>query len=108
MWIICKHFPIASEMRPLVVCLFGIHWVMTLRVMDLLSSWQGSFGWHCNAAIWKIVPHCLIRAIGGRGMLEVLRVVSSLSLSLNLFSFYLCWIGLKLVKLSLVILSQIC
>ena len=63
MWIICKHFPIASEMRSLVVCLFGIHWVMTLRVMDLLSSWQGSFGWHRNAEIWKIVPHCLIRCI---------------------------------------------
>ena len=38
-------------------------------------------------------------------MLEVLKVVSSLSLSLNPFSFFLCWIEVELFKLSLVILS---
>ena len=54
------HCPIVSKMWSLVFCLFGIHWVMPLRVMDLLVSWQGSFGRYCNAAIWKIVPYCLM------------------------------------------------
>ena len=47
------HCPIAYKMWSLVFCLFGIHWVMPLQVMDLLASWQGSFGWHCNADIWN-------------------------------------------------------
>lgn len=50
----------ASEMWSFVFYLFDIHWVMPLLVMDLLASWQGSFGRHPNAAIWKIVPQCLI------------------------------------------------
>ena len=29
------------------------------RALDLLASWQGSFGQHRNVAIWKLVPHCL-------------------------------------------------
>jgi hypothetical protein len=43
--------------------LFGVHWVMPKRVVDLLASWQGSFRRHKHGGIWKYVPHCLLWCI---------------------------------------------
>lgn len=38
-------------------------WVMPRRVVDLLACWRGIWGNHQIAAIWKMVPLCLIWCI---------------------------------------------
>ena len=38
------HCLIAYELWPMVFFLFGIHWVMPYKVIELLASWQGKFG----------------------------------------------------------------
>ena len=55
--------PIACELWSLVFCLFGIHWVMPQKVIELFESWQGRFGRHRNIELWRIVPHCLLWCI---------------------------------------------
>ena len=51
--------PIAYEVWSMVFCLFGIHWVMPYKVIELLASWQGKFGRHQNIDLWRFVPHGL-------------------------------------------------
>ena len=50
----------AWELWDMVCSLFGVHWVMPARVLDLLSCWQGSLGRHQNCFIWRAVPHCVM------------------------------------------------
>ena len=57
------HCPIACELWSLGLCLFGIHWVMPLKVIGLFESWQGMFGRHRNIDLWRLVPHCLLWCI---------------------------------------------
>ena len=57
------HCPIACELCSLVLCLFGIHWVMPHKAIELFESWQGMFGRHRNTDLWRIVPHCLLWCI---------------------------------------------
>ena len=57
------HCPIACELCSLVLCLFGIHWVMPHKAIELFESWQGMFGRHRNTELWRIVPHCLLWCI---------------------------------------------
>ena len=57
------HCPIACELWSLVLCLFGIHWVMPHKVIGLFESWQDMFGWHRNIVLWRLVPHCLLWCI---------------------------------------------
>ena len=54
------HCPIASELWSLVFCLFGIHWVMSLKVFE---CWQGKFKQHRNIDFWRLVLHCLMWCI---------------------------------------------
>ena len=55
--------PMAWELWAMVCSLFGVHWVMPARVLDLLSCWQGSLGQHQNGVIWRAVPHCVMRCL---------------------------------------------
>ena len=57
------HCPIAFEIRSLLFCLFGLHWVMPHKVIELFESWQGKFGRHCNIEFWRLVSHCLMWCI---------------------------------------------
>ena len=57
------HCPLAWELWSLVFRLFGLHWVMPLKVIELFESWQGKFEWHHNIDFWRIVPHCLMWCI---------------------------------------------
>ena len=57
------HCSIAFELRSLEFCLFGIHWVMPHKVIELFESWQGKFGHHRNIGFWRLVPHCLMWCI---------------------------------------------
>ena len=57
------HCPVAFELWFLVFCLFGIHWVMPHKVIEVFESWQGTFGRHRNIGLWRLVPHCLVWCI---------------------------------------------
>ena len=57
------HCPVACELWSLMFCLFGLHWVMSLKVIELFESWLGKFGWHRNIDFWRLVPHCLMWCI---------------------------------------------
>ena len=57
------HFPQVFELWSLVFCLFGLHWVMPHKVIEMFKSWQGKFGRHRNIEFWRIVPHCLMWCI---------------------------------------------
>ena len=54
------HCPIAFELWSLVFCLFGLHWVMPHKVIQLFESRQGKFGQHRNIDFWRLMPHCLM------------------------------------------------
>ena len=57
------HCPLARELWSLVLCLFGLHWVMSLKVIELFEYWQGKFGRHHNIDFWRLVLHCLMWCI---------------------------------------------
>ena len=57
------HCTVAREMWDTVLNLFGLHWVMPRRVVDLLDCWQGKLGRHCHIEIWKAISHCLMWCI---------------------------------------------
>ena len=40
------HFPIASDLWSMILDLFGVSWVMTKSVVQILAYWQGHFGHH--------------------------------------------------------------
>ena len=53
------NFRIAYALWSMVFCLYGIHWVMLYKFIELLDFWQGKFERHRNIDFWKFVPHCL-------------------------------------------------
>ena len=57
------HCPLACELWLLVFCLFRLHWVMPLKVIEVFESWQDKFGRHRNIDLWRLVPHCLMWCI---------------------------------------------
>ena len=60
------HCSLAYDLWSFVFSLFGVHWVMPRKVLDLLSCWQGSFRREQNLEIWAVIPHCLMGACGGK------------------------------------------
>ena len=54
------HYPIAMDMQSMVLGLFGVTWVMTHTILELLGFWQDRFGHHRNGYIWSIILHCLM------------------------------------------------
>ena len=57
------HCPIAYELWSFVFCLFGLHWVMPLKVVELFEFWQGNFRRHHNIVFRRLVLHCLMWCI---------------------------------------------
>ena len=57
------HFPIASYLWSMVLCLFGVYWVISKSVVKLLPCWQCQFHRHWNGYIWMDIPNCLMWCI---------------------------------------------
>ena len=57
------NFPIASYLWSMVLCLFGVYWVISKSVVKLLPCWQCQFHCHWNDYIWMDIPHCLMWCI---------------------------------------------
>jgi hypothetical protein len=49
------HCDIAQGLWSLIFCLFGLHWVMPARVVDLLACWMGAFRKFCQAVLWGVI-----------------------------------------------------
>jgi hypothetical protein len=56
------HCPIAASLWQYVFRTFGVQWVISARVVDLLFAWRNWFGKHCSA-VWNLVPACLMWTI---------------------------------------------
>ena len=69
------HCPFAWDLWSMVLGLFGVSWVMPRTVLGLIGCWQGSFGRHRNGHIWSIIPHCLMWCLGGREIVDVLKIL---------------------------------
>lgn len=54
------HCVVAHELWPLILCVFGVVWVMPSSVMEQLTCWEGSSGKHVNGRIRKVVPLCIM------------------------------------------------
>ena len=54
------HCSIARDLWDLVFSMFGVWWVMLCHVMELLACWQGRFKQCRSAAIWSMIPHCVM------------------------------------------------
>ena len=92
------HFPVAMDLWSMVLALFGVSWVMPHTVLGLLGCWQGSFSRHRNGYIWSIVLHCLMWCLGGREIVDVLKILRDL-FRISSYSFLkLYWIGCLLCK----------
>ena len=54
--------PVAGVLQSWIFQAFGIHWVLSGKVADLLFSWWNGLGRH-SSDIWNIVPVCLMWTI---------------------------------------------
>jgi hypothetical protein len=57
------HCNVANELWQLVFSMFGIWWVMLYHVVDLLAYWTGHTHKTSSAAIWGMIPHCIMWVI---------------------------------------------
>lgn len=80
------HFKLARELWSSPFQLFGVAWVMSRRVRDLLVSWRGQLGQCMVLELWRFAPLCLLwciwreknaRSFEGRemGMLELKKML---------------------------------
>jgi hypothetical protein len=57
------HCNAANELWQLVFSMFGIWWAMPYLVVDLLACWTGHNCKTSSAAIWGVIPHCIMWVI---------------------------------------------
>ena len=87
------HFPVAMDLWSMVLCLFGVSWVMPQSVVGLLACWQGWFGHYRNEHIWIIVPHYLMWWFWEERNVGVLKITRAPYQTSSYFSLELYWIG---------------
>ena len=73
--------PIAFELWTMTFCLFGLQWVIPILICSQLGR--------VISAVLRVMSRSF-EVFGKNGTLEVLRVMSRLSLNLKPFSFILC------------------
>ena len=101
------HCPIAYELWSMVFCLFGMHWVMPYKVVSYWLLGRASlvdieiqiYGGLCRIVCFG--------AYGGSGMLETLRIVNGLFLTLSFSFSILSLIGVQFCLFILVFLAPI-
>ena len=67
----------------MVFSMFGVQWIMMLRVLDIFSSWRGCFGCHRNKITWKwsLIPlWCLLREQNARSFGDQERTIPELKM----------------------------
>ena len=101
--------PIAYDLWSLVFCLFGIHWVMPHKVIQLFESWQGKFRRHCNIDFWRLVPQCLMWCIWRERKVRSFEGCEHYMLEIKFFFFFFLanspWLECSFVSFFLFFLS---
>jgi hypothetical protein len=57
------HCEFTSEIWHLVLTFFGVLWVMSSNVVELLQCWKTQGQGQSNEAIWKVIPTLLMQSI---------------------------------------------
>ena len=57
------HCSVARELWSLVFSVFGVWWVLPCHVLELLTCWSVNFKRYKSAAIWELIPHCILWVI---------------------------------------------
>jgi hypothetical protein len=57
------HCEVARDLWSYILTLFGLKWVMSRMVLDLLTSWGASFMYGPVKEVWRLVPLCLMWCI---------------------------------------------
>jgi hypothetical protein len=47
----------------MIFSVFGVWWVMPCHVLELLTCWSSVFKRYKSAAIWDLIPHCVMWVI---------------------------------------------
>ena len=88
------HCFMARELWSMVFGLFGVHWMMPCHVLHLWDNWQVRCGNSQTMVVWRMIPHCVMCASGGRGMLDILKIERSvLDLKLLFFQTLYDWVS---------------
>ena len=99
------HCDLARDCWSLVLCLFGLMWVMPQKVIDLLVCWKGLFGRHQIGDIWDTIPLWLMWLFGEKTIAGLVKDLNELRQSFRCFSYILSMSGWLLL---LAILFLIC
>ena len=67
------HCKVANELWKLVFSMFAIWWVMPCHVVDLLACWSGYTCRTRSAAIWGVIPHCIMWVIWIKACVSMVR-----------------------------------
>jgi hypothetical protein len=57
------HCKLTRELQSSLFQLFGVAWVMSRWVRDLLVSWRGQLGQCMVLELWRLAPLCLLLCI---------------------------------------------
>ena len=57
------HCPVASSLWQMVLALFGMHWVFSVSIKEVLLSWKGARIGKKKRKVWRVAPLCLFWVI---------------------------------------------
>jgi hypothetical protein len=57
------HCEIARDLWSYILILFGVEWVMSRTVLELLNSWEAAIGYGRAKEAWRLAPLCLLWCI---------------------------------------------
>jgi hypothetical protein len=57
------HCSVAKDFWDMLFAMFGVHWVMPYRVIDLFACWPRRLGSLPRSVLWRAAPHCLMWCI---------------------------------------------
>ena len=54
------HCPMAKELWDTILSLFGVFWVMSRQVRELMEDWRVGMPRQGHSGIWNAISHCLM------------------------------------------------
>lgn len=57
------HWVSGRSIVPVILSLFGVEWVMSRRIIEMLDYWRGQLGNQSVVATWRMVILCLVWSI---------------------------------------------
>ena len=57
------HCPMAKELWDIILSLFGVFWVMSRQVWELIEDWRVGMPRQGHYGIWNAISHCLMSCL---------------------------------------------